>query len=228
MEEKQLVDTKRLARELGVTVRRVRQMVEEFILPPPNEDKRHDLERCAQRYRLYKYGTYDTWNSFYDELEGAATDMEKKFERGMRPGSTDAEIRAASTARRRVFEDMQFMAACMSKTAAERNMFLHLWEREYDEDMGGLIYHAFGGTRAGRRDRQGADPGGEGGMSAATPNSQSLPPAWQRLADDLERAFTGRADLQARARDGVRWLAANADVSRRQASGGVAVVLGPA
>jgi hypothetical protein len=40
---------------------------------------------------------------------------------------------------------MQFMAACKSKTAAERNMFLQLWEREYDEDMGGLIYHALRG-----------------------------------------------------------------------------------
>jgi hypothetical protein len=37
------------------------------------------------------------------------------------------------------------MAACKSKTAAERNMFLQLWEREYDQDMGGLIYHALRG-----------------------------------------------------------------------------------
>jgi hypothetical protein len=145
MEEKQLVDTKRLARELGVTVRRVRQMVEEHILPPPNEDKKHDLERCQQRYRLYKYGTYDNWNTFYDEVEAAAKDMEKKFDSALKPGSTDEQIRAASAARRRVFEDMQFMAACRSKTAAERNMFLQLWEREYDQDMGGLIYHALRG-----------------------------------------------------------------------------------
>ena len=106
MEEKQLVDTKRLARELGVTVRRVRQMVEEHILPPPNEDKKHDLERCQQRYRLYKYGTYDNWNTFYDEVEAAAKDMEKKFDSALKPGSTDEQIRAASAARRRVFEDM--------------------------------------------------------------------------------------------------------------------------
>jgi hypothetical protein len=51
MEERRLVDTKRLAFELGVTVRRVRQMVEEFILPPPDQDKRHDLERCEKRYK---------------------------------------------------------------------------------------------------------------------------------------------------------------------------------
>jgi hypothetical protein len=43
-------------------------------------------------------------------------------------------------------------------------------------------------------------------MSLVDITSQPLPPAWQRLADDLERAFTGRADLQAGARDAIAWL----------------------
>jgi hypothetical protein len=50
MKTKKLVDHKELAGELGVTVRRVRQMLEEHILPPLR-DGRHDLERCERRHR---------------------------------------------------------------------------------------------------------------------------------------------------------------------------------
>jgi hypothetical protein len=64
-------------------------------------------------------------------------------------------------------------------------------------------------------------------MSLVEHNTPGLPPAWPRPEDSLVEAFSGRADLQADVRRVVAWLAANADVSRRQASGGVAVVLGP-
>jgi hypothetical protein len=50
MKSKKLVDHKELAGELGVTVRRVRQMLEKHILPPLR-DGRHDLERCERRHR---------------------------------------------------------------------------------------------------------------------------------------------------------------------------------
>jgi hypothetical protein len=45
-------------------------------------------------------------------------------------------------------------------------------------------------------------------------NSQPLAPGWLRLQAELERAFDSQPDLQAKVRNAIAWLAANAD-SRR-------------
>jgi hypothetical protein len=147
MKDEQLVDTKKLASELGVTVRRVRQMVEEHILPPPRDGK-HDLARCERRYRLYKRGADADWNAFYDEVEEAAKDAAKKFERALkRPAGVpdDAAVIAAAVAHQRNVTDLRFLTACKSRSAAERKMFLDWWDREDDQAMGMLLAHAMAG-----------------------------------------------------------------------------------
>jgi hypothetical protein len=138
------VDQKQLAVELGVTVRRIRQMVDEHILPPPRDGK-HDLERCERRYRLYKRGTDADWDQFYDEVLARAKDAERKFERALRPRATDAQIRAASVAHQDHMADVRFCTACKSRTTAERNMFLLWWDREDERAMSLLFAHAMKG-----------------------------------------------------------------------------------
>jgi hypothetical protein len=144
MKRKKLVDHKELAGELGVTVRRVRQMLEEHILPPLR-DGRHDLERCERRYRLYKYGTAADWNVFYDEVEAGAKGTAEKFERALKPGATDAHITAAAVAHQSNMADLRFCAACKSRTTAERKMFLDWWDREDERAMSLLFVHAMKG-----------------------------------------------------------------------------------
>jgi hypothetical protein len=138
------VDQKELAGELGVTVRRIRQMVEEHILPPPRDGK-HDLERCERRYRLYKRGTDADWDPFYDEVLARAKDAERKFERALKPGATDAHITAAAVAHQSNMADLRFCTACKSRTTAERKMFLAWWDREDEQAMGRLFAHVMAG-----------------------------------------------------------------------------------
>jgi hypothetical protein len=138
------VDQKQLAVELGVTVRRIRQMVDEHILPPPRDGK-HDLERCERRYRLYKRGTDADWDQFYDEVLARVKDAERKFERALRPRATDAQIRAASVAHQDHMADVRFCTVCKSRTTAERNMFLAWWDHEDDQAMGRLFAHVMAG-----------------------------------------------------------------------------------
>jgi hypothetical protein len=109
-------------------------------LPPPTEDKRHDLERCEQRYKLYKYGTPKTWDSFYDEVEAAGDAARKKLERAL-DSDADELIKRAIQAIRRVYEDMRFLAACRSRTPSERNLFLKKWDNEEDSALGALLGH---------------------------------------------------------------------------------------
>jgi hypothetical protein len=125
-------------------VRRIRQMVEEHILPPPREGK-HDLERCERRYKLFKRGTDADWDQFYDEVLARAKDAEGKFERALAPRSTDAQIKAACVAHHDLMADMRFMTVCRSRGSAERRMFLDWWDREDDAAMGMLFAHAMAG-----------------------------------------------------------------------------------
>jgi hypothetical protein len=145
MEQKHMVDAKRVAKELGLTGRRVHQLVEELVLPPANNAKLFDLERCALRYKLFKHGRFDQWENFYDSVEQAAKDTAPKVERALQDDPTDEEISVALRAHLSLYSDMKFLAVCRSKTGAEKNLFLDLWQREEDRIAGGLLYQMLRG-----------------------------------------------------------------------------------
>jgi hypothetical protein len=82
---------------------------------------------------------------FYDEVEAGAKDTAEKFERALKPGATDAQVRAASVAHQDHMADVRFCTVCKSRTTAERNMFLAWWDREDDQAMGMLFAHVMAG-----------------------------------------------------------------------------------
>jgi hypothetical protein len=135
-----LVTTKELAKAIGVTARRVGQMVEEHLMPPPNAEKRFELERCELRYRLYKHGSVTQWNCYLDEVEAAGIASQEMFERAMEADADDL-IKPAIQAIRRVHEDLRFLAVARSKTTAESNLFLDMWEQQEDNAIGALLAH---------------------------------------------------------------------------------------
>ncbi len=65
------VSQKELAKELGVTDRRVRQLVKERIIPAPR-DESYDLDLCRRRYRLYSGGSDREWEAAFDEAHDLA------------------------------------------------------------------------------------------------------------------------------------------------------------
>ena len=134
------VDQKRLARELGVTDRRVRQLVDEFILPPAHhDDGLYDLALSHDRYDLYRGGTGSEWSSFYVETEHAMRQTEKLWAKAWANEATKADLLAASLALQADMARMKFIAACRSQSDAERQMFFTIWSGEEDRALKALL-----------------------------------------------------------------------------------------
>jgi hypothetical protein len=65
---------KLLAERLGVTPRRVRQLIAENILPGPDSAGGYDAAECEARFLLFSGGSPQAWSRFFDaqEADGAA------------------------------------------------------------------------------------------------------------------------------------------------------------
>ena len=133
-----LVGQQALARELGVTDRRVRQMVEGHILPE-SRDGLYDLEFCLDRYGLYREGTDRDWDRFFDQCEDLARESTDLLRAALKPDGTLEMVRAASTAIQVSYRDMRFMTAVRSKSDSERKLFFGVWDREETEAMSLLL-----------------------------------------------------------------------------------------
>jgi hypothetical protein len=145
MSENRMGDAKRVAKHLGLTVRRVHQLVDELILPQPDNAKRYDLSLCELRYALFKHGTQSQWEDFCDDVEAEAHDVETAVNIALADKRTDKQVDVAARMVMRHYSNMLFLATCRSKTAAEKNLYLDKFERERDELMGGLIYQRLRG-----------------------------------------------------------------------------------
>jgi hypothetical protein len=145
MRETRRATAKQVAKSLGLTVRRVHQLVEELILPEPDNEKRFDLTLCDLRYMLFKHGTQSQWEDFCDDTEAGAHDVETKVNIALADRRTDEQVDAAARLVMRHYSNMLFLAACRSKTPVEKNLYLDKFTRERDELMGGLIYQRLRG-----------------------------------------------------------------------------------
>lgn len=70
-----------LARMLGVTPRRVRQMVKDHLLPPPDDDELYDGAECETLYSLYTDGDDYAWSRFYDDLGRCSGEIDRLVRR---------------------------------------------------------------------------------------------------------------------------------------------------
>jgi hypothetical protein len=145
MSETSRATAKQVAKTLGLTVRRVHQLVEELILPEPDNEKRFDLDLCDLRYMLFKVGTQSQWEDFCDDVEAEAHDVETAVNIALADKPTDKQVDVAARMVMRHYSNMLFLATCRGKTAVEKNLYLDKFERERDELMGGLIYQRLRG-----------------------------------------------------------------------------------
>jgi hypothetical protein len=130
-----------LAKDLNLTDRRIRQLVEERILPPVR-DEGHDLALSRERYRIYSSGTERDWDKCFDEAEDAARLAGELNDRAFNDGAGLEDVKAASIAIQRSTALMSFLTACKSKSDAERRLFWNLWDREEGQALSGLLAHA--------------------------------------------------------------------------------------
>ncbi|TFW56256.1 hypothetical protein CT676_35960 [Bradyrhizobium sp. MOS001] len=130
-----------LARDLNLNDRRVRQLVDERVLPPARPEG-HDLELSRQRYRLFSSGSEREWDLCFDEAEDIARIAGELDKRAFEDDAGLEDVKAASIAIQRSTVLMSFLTACKSKSDAERKMFWNIWDREEGQALSALLAHA--------------------------------------------------------------------------------------
>jgi hypothetical protein len=126
-----------LARQLHLTDRRIRQMVEERLLPHPNDDG-YDLDLCRYRYDLSRSGAYNL-ERLLDQAVEETAEAERLVDKAHADDAVLADVTAASTAIQASTATMNFITAVKSKSQAEREMFWAIWEGQEKRAIQGLI-----------------------------------------------------------------------------------------
>lgn len=135
-----LVNQQQLAAGLGVTDRRIRQLVEQRILPPADSEGCYDLATCRERYELYRSGNERDWSDFYRDAEAGIHETAAIFERAFADGATVADVKRASEAVSADMARAHFISAAKAKSQAEADLFKIIWDREEKHALGQLLY----------------------------------------------------------------------------------------
>lgn len=125
------VTQKALAARLGVTDRRVRQLIERNILPAANHAGRYEFDECERRYHLYSTGAPFEWNTFIDELEADGRRLTSLRAAAHSPKAKLAEIGVYGRATLAWFSRLKFAQACRIKSETELALISRLVA--YDE-----------------------------------------------------------------------------------------------
>lgn len=130
-----------LAKDLGLTDRRIRQLAELRILPTAR-DEGHDLELSRHRYRLYSNGSELDWEKCFNEAEELARVAGELNDKAYAEGAVVADVTIASRAIQASTSMMAFLTAAKSKTDSERKLFWGIWDREEHQALGALFVRA--------------------------------------------------------------------------------------
>lgn len=119
------VSQKRLARELGLTDRRVRQLEAEHILEPESDwESGYDLAKCRERYGLYQRPDDRlAWNEFFDQFMRDGRSADAAAKKALAGGSTD-DVRRAIRLNEELFSDWRFIDAV--RAPREAREFMHI------------------------------------------------------------------------------------------------------
>ncbi|MBO6901185.1 MAG: hypothetical protein JJ864_07545 [Rhizobiaceae bacterium] len=137
------VDQKTLATELGVTARRVRQLVQAHLLPPANDEGVYDLDRCRRYFKLYSDKTPYEWAHFFRELRDESVRVERLVRKASSASATEAELARAGKAAAELFDALRFAIAAKSQSDAERTFMRLIFDRLEVETYGPLISRTF-------------------------------------------------------------------------------------
>jgi hypothetical protein len=128
MRESAWVNQSGLAMALGITARRVRQLISDRILPSDRNGKWH-LATCRDRYEIFTHKTERDLEDVENNLDQRMKELERMLE-----ALTDAEddkrrgelLPKAVAIHIETFELMMFMVSVWSKSASERELMLRL------------------------------------------------------------------------------------------------------
>jgi hypothetical protein len=135
------VNQRTLAAKLGITDRRVRQLVETFILPEAqHSDGRYDLDLCQDRYELYREGSDADWERFGEDMVVATKATAVLYDRAMADEAKVEDVQRASSAVQADEARFRFYNACRAKSKSEADLWHLITEGELNRAVGGLLY----------------------------------------------------------------------------------------
>jgi hypothetical protein len=125
-----------LSKALHMSDRRVRKMIEQHLLPEPDESGDFDGEECRRLYMLYRTGDEGSWDRFSAELERDSHEADRLLKIAISEGGTQADLERAGPAITKVFADLRFMIAAMPGAAPSARALI---QRLIDADEGKAI-----------------------------------------------------------------------------------------
>jgi hypothetical protein len=137
-----------LALLLKVTDRRVRQLVQEQILPRPTRaDELYCIDTCRRRLQLYRAvrdggRSGAEWEAEFERGAEAGIEAQRLMTRALALDSTLADARSASQALQDFCSQMRFWAAVHGRDDAEKNLLSGVWQREEDAGLRLLLARA--------------------------------------------------------------------------------------
>jgi hypothetical protein len=124
------INQKALAVELGLSTRRIRQLVAARILPESDDNGLYDVDLCRARFELYSFGSDADWFRFYERTERDAATVDRLVKKATAPGADKAALGKAGAAMAALFDGLRFITACRSTSDSEREFVMGQWERE--------------------------------------------------------------------------------------------------
>lgn len=137
----QRATVREVARDLGLSPRRVHQLVDENVLPPATEGT-FDADLCRRRYGLFTRGASADWTHIYDDAVVLAKTSEDCVDRALGPTGTVVDIARACESVSALMSDLRFISAVKSNSQSERQLFLATWDREEARILGALLARA--------------------------------------------------------------------------------------
>lgn len=134
------LSTRELAMDLGLTERRVRQLVSEHIFPPAEDGFDRDL--CRQRYRLYSRGPGADWRQAHDRALELAEEAEELIARALGPSGSIVDVACACESTKTLWSHLRFICAATSDTQSERAFFLSTWAHKEHDVLVALLARA--------------------------------------------------------------------------------------
>lgn len=136
------VDQKSLAAALSITPRRVRQLIDERVLPGPDAGGRYSVDECTDRFDMYRNGTERDWDGFMGRVEAAARNVDRLTAKAMADKATPDDLVAAMEATAALHSDLRFLTACRVASADEREFTFGVWDQQEAVAVGSILGRA--------------------------------------------------------------------------------------
>jgi hypothetical protein len=124
-----------IAERLGLTGRRVRQLLAEHILPEPDNEGLYDWPTCAERYRLYSRGTDSDLLNFLDTVEERSRRLEDLVEKVSRPQATMEDMGLAGRETLWVFGALRFLTGVKTEPDSLKQILMRSINRDEADAM---------------------------------------------------------------------------------------------